>query len=97
MSDRDRAVEEVAKKLGQSPSWVAEELLLLREGTVHSLKTEAVALCVSQSEELLRIRKAADLKRNVLIWPGRAPEFAGEWVAIPKEDFEKLRAALERP
>jgi hypothetical protein len=42
-----------------------------------------------------RMVKAAELKRNVIILQGRSRAvFTGEWIAIPKDDFDALKAAL---
>jgi hypothetical protein len=38
--------------------------------------------------------EAAQLKRNTLIQ--EASGFEGEWVAVPREDFEKLRTIVAK-
>lgn len=41
--------------------------------------------------------EAARLPRNVLIYDGQSSDyFKGEWVAVPRADFDVLRAALDR-
>ena len=38
--------------------------------------------------------KAAQLKRSVIMYD--VPNFSGEWVAIPRSDFDLLREALRQ-
>ena len=45
--------------------------------------------------DLRACAEAADLKRNVRWAAGK--EFEGEWIVIPIEDFDKVRAVLSRP
>ena len=42
--------------------------------------------------QLAALWKAAELPRNTRLCD--TAELTGEWVAVPKEDFDKLRAAL---
>lgn len=35
------------------------------------------------------------LKRNVILWNGDCPKLEGKWVAVPAEDFDEARDALE--
>ena len=44
-------------------------------------------------KEFNRLAKAANLRRSVIIHDD--PKFEGEWIAIPKEDFDALRKVLE--
>ena len=45
---------------------------------------------------LQELLEAAKLKRNVLIYDGFTPGFEGDWVAVPQEDFDALRAAVTK-
>jgi hypothetical protein len=55
--------------------------------------------------EVRALREAAQLPRNVLIYDGErlfdrmagipSVTFTGQWVAVPRADFDALRAALD--
>lgn len=58
---------------------------------------------VGTFEELVRnlaeVHNASCLRRNVLIDDGATlcgTPFVGKWVAIPREDFDKLRSAVKK-
>jgi hypothetical protein len=80
----------------------AEEEADLRRGIVSSLRdgyhyhplTVAMCLATLDAERARHaaLVKAAQLRRNVLIHDEIG--FDGEWIAVPREDFLALRAAL---
>jgi hypothetical protein len=43
--------------------------------------------------KIARFLKAMRFKRNVIIHDN-APRFEGDWIAVPREDFDELRNAL---
>ena len=52
---------------------------------------KANARLIAAAPELL---EAARLGRNVIIHNN--PQFEGEWVAVPREDFDRLRAIVDK-
>jgi len=52
----------------------------------------AVEVIARALHHLLNVEEKAHLKRNVVI--GNDDRFDGVWVAVPKEDFDALSAAL---
>ena len=66
----------------------AKELLgkLMEQSILFNQKMDA------ERERSERLREAAQLKRNTIIHD--SPDFDGEWVAVPREDFDALRVAL---
>jgi hypothetical protein len=97
----DRAVEEVAKKLDTTVDSILFSIAKSsdEEYEAHRDEMRAVALCVSQSEELLRIRKAAD--GNLWDCYDAIPNDCMGYLEVCSPEFVKamngLRAALERP
>jgi hypothetical protein len=47
---------------------------------------------LSEIAQLRKIAAAAQLRRNTVV---NLPNFKGEWVAVPREDFDALREALD--
>ena len=55
-------------------------------------KEDAVAIV-----SVLELIEAGKLRRNVVITDGvHEMEFRNTWIAVPKEDFDKLRAAVRK-
>jgi hypothetical protein len=52
-----------------------------------------IVAAVNDYDRLRRIEAAARLTRNVRFLGDDLPAFVGEWVAVPAEDFDRLRAA----
>lgn len=75
-----------------SDDWLlVRDTLSLAESEVSRLSTQ-----VQQAEEQLRLtREAAALKRATILRDTGG--LIGEWVAVPKEDFDALRVALSVP
>ena len=42
---------------------------------------------------MAKLIEAAKLGRNIIIYDN--PQFEGEWVAVPREDFDALRTAVD--
>ena len=55
-----------------------------------------IAAAVNALPALLDVAEKAQLPCNVLFSDDDAMRWSGLWVAIPKEDFAALRAALDR-
>ena len=54
----------------------------------------ARAIDAAADEKYEPLVKAAQLKRSVIMYD--VPNFSGEWVAIPRSDFDLLREALRQ-
>lgn len=75
------------------PRWAAEKTIdkiaeMATNEYVQKLESHIAQLEVERDT----LREAADLKRNTIIHNEKG--FIGTWVAVPREDFEKLVAAL---
>ena len=85
---RIRAVEDEAAALERKTSIAAQEAI----NEIH-MGIEAELM-----KQIAALREAARLPRNVLIYDGESVGdgvvFKGDWVAVPRADWNALRAAL---
>jgi hypothetical protein len=68
-------------------------------------RRDAVERAERAEAEVRALREAAQLTKNVLIYDGErlfdqmagipSVTFTGQWVAVPRADFDALRAALD--
>jgi len=61
---------------------------------VNHITLQEACATVRKEEAFEGLLEAARLKRNAIIHDN--PDFGGAWIAIPREDFDALRAAIAR-
>ena len=75
----------------EDPEEYLDDVAAVDESTL----AEKSRVFLRERDALLAVTQAAQLRRNVVIHD--SPAFAGRWIAVPGEDFTRLRDALAHP
>ena len=55
---------------------------------------QLIVTSVNARPKVEELVQAAQLKRNVIL-PEEHPAFVGHWIAVPREDFDRLQEAID--